>query len=59
MRLALCLVAALMCALLPTASQAIDAPPGAEDLSESVEPLALRFDAEKGEQRLLLLLSPA
>ncbi len=38
---------------------AIDAPRGTTDLRDGVEPLAERFDAEKGRHRLLLLLSAA
>ena len=53
------LAAGLFVALLASASGAIDAPPGATDLSAGVEPLAVQFDAEKGRQRLLVLLSPA
>ncbi len=56
---ALGLAAALAVTLLASASGAIDAPPGATDLRAGVEPLAERFDAEKGQHRLLILLSPA
>ena len=59
MKRTLGLVVALACAILPTESGAIDAPPGAEDLRKGIEPLAQRFDAEQGEHRLLVLLSPA
>ena len=51
--------AGLFVALLASASGAIDAPPGAIDLRGGVEPLAKQFDAEKGQHRLLVLLSPA
>ena len=53
------LVAGLFVTLLASAGGAIDAPPGATDLAAGVEPLAKQFDAEKGQQRLLVLLSPA
>ncbi len=59
MKRGLGLTVAIACVLLPTASAAIDAPPGAEDLRNGLAPLAQRFEAEKGEHRLLLLLSPA
>ncbi len=59
MKLVAKLGAALSLLLMSTASQAIDAPPGAEDLRGGLEPLAQNFDAEKGRHRLLLLLSPA
>ncbi len=59
MRRVLWLAAGLLGMLLASASGAIDAPPGATDLSAGVEPLAVQFDAEKGRQRLLVLLSPA
>ena len=57
MRRGLGLAAALVSLL--SGCGAIDAPPGATDLREGIEPLAERFDAEKGRHRLLLLLSPA
>ena len=53
------LTAALVVNLLTSASGAIDAPPGAMDLRAGLEPLAEQFDAEKGQHRLLVLLSPA
>ncbi len=53
------LTTALVVTLLANASGAIDAPPGAMDLRAGVEPLAKQFDAEKGQHRLLVLLSPA
>ncbi len=53
------LVAGLVVSLLASASGAIDAPHGAIDLRAGVEPLAKQFDAEKGQHRLLVLLSPA
>ncbi len=53
------LTTALVVTLLANASGAIDAPPGAMDLRAGVEPLAEQFDAEKGQHRLLVLLSPA
>ncbi len=53
------LAAALFVTLLASASGAIDAPPGAMDLRAGIEPLAEQFDAEKGQHRLLVLLSPA
>ncbi len=53
------LAAGLLGMLLASASGAIDAPPGAIDLRAGVEPLAKQFDAEKGQHRLLVLLSPA
>ena len=56
---ALGLAAALVVTLLASASGAIDAPPGAIDLRAGIEPLAKQFDAEKGQHRLLVLLSPA
>ena len=40
-------------------SHAIDAPPETVDLRSGVEPLAKQFDAETGQHRLLVLLSPA
>ncbi len=49
----------LVVTLLASASGAIDAPPGAIDLRAGIEPLARQFDAEKGQHRLLVLLSPA
>ena len=52
-------VAVLSASLLASTSAAIDAPPGAMDLRTGVEPLARQFDAEQGQHRLLLLLSPA
>ncbi len=55
----LALAAGLVAIVLASASGAIDAPPGAVDLRAGVEPLAERFDAEKGQHRLLVLLSPA
>ncbi len=53
------LAAGLVVSLLANASGAIDAPRGAIDLRAGVEPLAKQFDAEKGQHRLLVLLSPA
>ncbi len=53
------LAAGLVVSLLAGASGAIDAPLGAIDLRAGVEPLAKQFDAEKGQHRLLILLSPA
>ncbi len=53
------LAAGLVVSLLASASGAIDAPPGAIDLRAGVEPLSKQFDAEKGQHRLLVLLSPA
>ncbi len=53
------LVTGLVVTFLATDSRAIDAPPGAMDLRAGVEPLAKQFDAEKGQHRLLVLLSPA
>ncbi len=53
------LAAGLVVSLLASASGAIDAPPGAIDLRAGVEPLAKQLDAEKGQHRLLILLSPA
>ncbi len=55
----LAFAAGLLVALLASASGAIDAPAGAVDLRAGVEPLAQQFDAEKGQHRLLVLLSPA
>ena len=52
-------LAVLSASLFPSASAAIDAPPGAMDLRAGIEPLARQFDAEQGQHRLLLLLSPA
>ena len=51
--------AALVATVLLCGCGAIDAPPGASDLRAGVEPLAEQFDAEKGQHRLLLLLSAA
>ncbi len=59
MKVTLGLAAGLAVSLLANASGAIDAPPDAMDLSAGVEPLAVQFDAEKGQHRLLILLSPA
>ena len=59
MRRALGLAAGLAVTFLATASGAIDAPPDAIDLRAGVDPLAVRFDAERGKHRLLVLLSPA
>ncbi len=61
MRWVLGLAAALVVTLFASASAsgAIDAPPGAKDLRGGVEPLAKQFDAERGQHRLLVLLSPA
>ncbi len=56
---ALGLAAALVVTLLASAGGAIDAPPGTTDLRAGLEPLAVQFDAEKGQHRLLVLLSPA
>ena len=56
---ALALAAGLVVTLLASASSAIDAPPGTSDLRSGIEPLARQFDAEKGQHRLLVLLSPA
>ncbi len=53
------LVAGLVVSLVASASGAIDAPPGAIDLRAGVEARATQFDAEKGQHRLLVLLSPA
>ncbi len=53
------LAAGLAVSLLASESGAIDAPPGAIDLRAGVEPLAKQFDAEKGQHRLLVLLSAA
>ncbi len=52
---------AVVLAVIFTASPsgAIDSPPGAIDLRAGVEPLAVQFDAEKGQHRLLVLLSAA
>ena len=55
----LALAAGLVVTLFASASGAIDAPLGAIDLRAGVEPLAKQFDAEKGQHRLLVLLSPA
>ena len=52
-------LAVLTASLFPSTSAAIDAPPGAMDLRAGVEPLARQFDSEKGQHRLLVLLSPA
>ena len=49
----------LVVTLLASSSGAIDAPPDATDLRSGIEPLAEQFDAEKGQHRLLVLLSPA
>ena len=59
MRRTLGLAAALVVTLLASSSGAIDAPPDATDLRSGIEPLAKQFDAEKGQHRLLVLLSPA
>ncbi len=59
MQLGLGLLTSLAVTLLASGVGAIDAPPGAEDLRNGLEPLSERFDAEKGRHRLLLLLSPA
>ncbi len=59
MRRVLGLAAGLVVTLLATASGAIDAPPGAMDLRAGLEPLAKQFDADRGQHRLLVLLSPA
>ncbi len=59
MRKGIALIAGLAVTLLANASRAIEAPPGAIDLRAGVEPLAKQFDAEKGQHRLLVLLSPA
>ena len=59
MRRVLGFAAGLVLILLASASSAIDAPPGAMDLRAGVEPLAKQFDAQRGQHRLLVLLSPA
>ncbi len=59
MRWVLGLAAALVVTLFASASGAIDAPPGAMDLRAGLEPLAEQFDADRGQHRLLVLLSPA
>ncbi len=59
MRNVLGLAAGLVLILLASASGAIDVPPGAVDLRAGVDPLARQFDAERGQHRLLVLLSPA
>ncbi len=59
MGLGLGLLTSLAVTLLASGVGAIDAPPGAEDLRDGLEPLSERFDAEQGRHRLLLLLSPA
>ena len=59
MRHGLPVLATLVVTLFASASGAIDAPPGATDLQAGVEPLAKQFDVEKGQHRLLVLLSPA
>ncbi len=59
MRYVLGLAAGFVVTLLANASGAIDAPPGAKDLRGGVEPLARQFDSERGQHRLLVLLSPA
>ena len=59
MRSLLGLASGLVAVLLASASGAIDAPAGAIDLRAGVEPLATQFDAERGQHRLLVLLSPA
>ncbi len=59
MRRVLSAVVFLCVTLMATRSGAIDAPPGAEDLGASLQPLTERLDAEHGRHRLLLLLSPA
>ena len=53
------LMAGLAVSLLASVSGAIDAPPDAIDLRAGLEPLTVQFDAEKGQHRLLVLLSPA
>ena len=53
------LAVGLAASLLASASGAIDAPPETIDLRVGVEPLAVQFDAERGQHRLLVLLSPA
>ncbi len=59
MRSVLGLAAGLVVTLLASTSGAIDAPSGAMDLRAGLEPLAKQFDAERGQHRLLVLLSPA
>jgi hypothetical protein len=59
MGLGLGLLTSLAVTLLASGVGAIDAPPGAEDLRDGLEPLSGRFDAEKRRHRLLLPLSPA
>ncbi len=56
---ALVLAVGLVGTFLLSGCGAIDAPPGAMDLRAGVEPLAKQFDAERGQHRLLVLLSPA
>ncbi len=56
---ALGLATALVVIVLASESGAIDAPPGAMDLRAGLEPLAKQFDADRGQHRLLVLLSPA
>ena len=55
----LALAAGLVVMVLASASHAIDAPPGTADLRAGVEPLATQFDSQRGQHRLLVLLSPA
>ena len=59
MNLTLALAAGLVLTLLANPIRAIDAPPAAIDLRTGLEPLATRFDAQAGQHRLLVLLSPA
>ncbi len=53
------LAAALFVTLAASASGAIEAPADATDLRSGIEPLATHFDGDKGQHRLLVLLSPA
>ncbi len=53
------LAAGLFVTLVASASGAIEAPADATDLRSGIEPLATQFDGEKGQPRLLVLLSPA
>ena len=53
------ITAGLVVTFLAVACGAIDAPSGSIDLRAGVEPLAKQFDAERGQHRLLVLLSPA
>ena len=55
----LALAAGLVVTLFASASSAIDPPPGTADLGPGIQPLATQFDAERGQHRLLVLLSPA